>query len=86
MKKTRKKTSIIIAVVTAGLFALANIVRAEEGSAFYGQNVKIITIDGIVTLSGPVRSEAEKAAIMERAQNVVGDSEKIRDEMTVAGK
>src|SRR4051794_305517 len=34
----------------------------------YAHNVKIVTVDGVVTLKGPVRSEEEKSYIMKRAQ------------------
>lgn len=37
-----------------------------------GKNVKIITVDGVVTLRGPVKTAAEKAAIASIAQGVSG--------------
>jgi osmotically-inducible protein OsmY len=36
------------------------------------QNIKIITVDGKMTLRGPVKSEAEKAAIASKAQLIAG--------------
>jgi hyperosmotically inducible protein len=36
------------------------------------KNVKIITVDGAVTLRGPVKSEKEKADIVARAQQIAG--------------
>jgi hyperosmotically inducible periplasmic protein len=37
-----------------------------------GKNVKVITVDGKVTLRGPVKSDQEKAAIAAKAQQVAG--------------
>jgi hyperosmotically inducible protein len=37
-----------------------------------GKNVKIITVDGVVTLRGPVKTEQEKATIASIAQRVNG--------------
>ena len=36
------------------------------------KNVKIISVDGVVTLRGPVKSEAEKTTIAGYAQSVAG--------------
>ena len=49
------------------------------------KNVKIITVDGNVTLRGPVKSDQEKAAIMAKAAQVAGDA-KINNELQVAGE
>ena len=38
------------------------------------KNIKIITIDGAVTLRGPVKSEQEKADIAAKAAQLAGDS------------
>ena len=40
--------------------------------SFDARNVKIITVDSIVTLRGPVEDDDEKAAIAEKAQRVAG--------------
>jgi osmotically-inducible protein OsmY len=40
--------------------------------SFDARNVKIITLDSIVTLRGPVETDAEKATIAEKAQRVAG--------------
>jgi osmotically-inducible protein OsmY len=37
-------------------------------------NVKIITLDGMVTLRGPVNSNAEKATVEKLAKNVAGEA------------
>ncbi len=47
-------------------------VVAHENMSINGQNVKIITADGKVTLRGPVNSEDEKKVIDDIAKNVAG--------------
>lgn len=47
-----------------------------------GQNVKIITANGNVTLRGPVASEAEREAIYRSAVNVAGE-ENVMNELEV---
>ena len=47
-------------------------VVAHENMSINGQNVKIITADGKVTLRGPVNSQDEKDAIDRIAKNVAG--------------
>jgi len=46
-------------------------------------NVKIITVDGVVTLKGPVRSEDEKRTIEEKAGQIAG-KDKIQSEIGIA--
>jgi len=38
------------------------------------RNIKIITVNGKVTLRGPVKTDAEKTAIVQLAKSVAGDS------------
>jgi hyperosmotically inducible protein len=47
-------------------------VVADDALSTTGKNVKIITVDGVVTLRGPVKSPEEKAAIASIAQRVSG--------------
>jgi len=47
-------------------------VMGESGMSTNGQNCKIITKDGVVTLRGPVDSQAEKDAIEAKARAVAG--------------
>ena len=47
-------------------------VVANKSLSTYAHNVKIITVDGKVTLKGPVSSEEEKKAIEEIAAGIVG--------------
>ncbi len=57
----------------------------DKGISTYGHNVKIISMNGAVTLRGPVRSEDEKAAIESKAKAVAGVSS-VMNELTVAPK
>lgn len=54
----------------------------EEDFSTYAQNVKIITMNGKVTLKGPVRSVQEQRKIIEHARKVAGSSN-VKDEMSV---
>jgi hyperosmotically inducible periplasmic protein len=47
-------------------------VMAEDALSITGKNVKVITVDGVVTLRGPVKSAEEKATIASIAQRVSG--------------
>jgi hyperosmotically inducible protein len=46
-------------------------------------NVKVISQNGTVTLKGPVKSEAEKSAIVSKAVSVAGSADKVVDQMSV---
>lgn len=48
-----------------------NVVK-EYGATTDAANVKIVTVDGVVTLRGPVNSESEQSAIGSMAQKVDG--------------
>jgi hyperosmotically inducible protein len=47
-------------------------VSADDSISTNGKNVKIITVDGTVTLRGPVKSEQEKTNIGAKAQQIAG--------------
>ena len=49
------------------------------------KNVKIITIDGAVTLRGPVKTDQEKADIGAKAAQLAGDSN-VHNDLEVAGR
>ena len=49
------------------------------------KNIKIITVDGAVTLRGPVKSEQEKADIAAKAAQLAGDSN-VHNDLEVAGQ
>ena len=55
----------------------------DKSLSTYAHNVKIITVDGMVTLKGPVRSEDEKRTIEEKAGQIVGE-DKIKSEIEIA--
>ena len=48
------------------------------------KNVKIITENGVVTLRGPVKSEAEKTKIAELAKAAAGQA-KLENQLEVKG-
>ena len=55
---------------------------ADKSLSSYAHNVKIVTVNGAVTLKGPVKSEDEKAKIAQIAGNTVS-ADKISNEITV---
>jgi osmotically-inducible protein OsmY len=54
----------------------------DKDLSTYAHNVKVITVNGAVTLKGPVKSEDEKTKVAELAANVVS-ADKITNELTV---
>lgn len=44
----------------------------QKAFSTYAKNIKIITVDGKVTLKGPVRTQKEQAWILQSARSVVG--------------
>ncbi len=50
-------------------------VMADKGLSFMAKNVKIITINGKVTLKGPVKSDQERSAIEVAAKRIAGDAQ-----------
>jgi hyperosmotically inducible periplasmic protein len=58
-------------------------VIADKSLSTYAHNIKIVTIDGNVTLNGVVRSENEKEAIEMKAANVAGKN-KVTNALKVA--
>lgn len=57
-------------------------IMKEANFSTYAQNVKIITVDGKVTLKGPVRTEQELSVIMKHARKVAGATN-VKNEMAV---
>jgi hyperosmotically inducible periplasmic protein len=57
-------------------------ITADKTLSTYAHNVKIITLNGAVTLKGPVTSDEEKQKIAAMAANIVSAS-KVTDELTV---
>lgn len=58
---------------------------ADKSLSTYAHNVKIITINGAVTLKGPVKSEEEKQKVASTAALVV-EASKIDNQLTVKGE
>lgn len=56
---------------------------ADKSMSTYAHNVKIITINGTVTLKGPVRSDAEKDRIAEIAAQVAGNTDKVVNHISI---
>lgn len=54
----------------------------DSSLSTYAQNVKVVTQNGQVTLSGPVRSESEKQAVEAKAAEVAG-KDKVVSAITV---
>ena len=57
----------------------------DKSLSTYAHNVKIISMNGTVTLRGPVRTEEEKASVEAKAKEVSGVSSVV-NELTVAPK
>jgi osmotically-inducible protein OsmY len=55
---------------------------ADKSLSTYAHNVKIVSQDGIVTLKGPVHSDAEKTTIEAKAAEVAG-ADKVKSEISV---
>ena len=49
------------------------------------KNIKIVTVDGSVTLTGPVASSIEKALVLRKAIAIAG-AENVRDDLTITGE
>jgi osmotically-inducible protein OsmY len=55
----------------------------DESLSTSAHNIKIITVNGVVTLRGPVASAQEKTKIVETAQKLAG-TKKIENQLEVA--
>lgn len=55
---------------------------ADKTLSMYAHNVKIITINGMVTLKGPVKSDAEKQTVADLATKAAG-ADKVTNSITV---
>jgi len=54
-------------------------VLADKSLSTYAHNVKIVAVNGTVTLNGVVRSEQEKSSVEAKAVSVVGQSRVVND-------
>jgi hyperosmotically inducible protein len=55
---------------------------ADKSLSTYAHNVKIVTVNGLVTLKGPVSSDEEKQKVASEASSVVS-SDKVTNQLTV---
>jgi hyperosmotically inducible protein len=62
--------------------AIRRAVVKDHSLSSMAKNIKIVTANGVVTLRGPVKSEAEKAKIGELAQSSAGNA-KIDNQLEV---
>jgi hyperosmotically inducible periplasmic protein len=60
-------------------------VVADESLSTNAHNIKIITINGMVTLRGPVGSDGERSKIVETAQRLAGKT-KVDSQLEIASK
>lgn len=56
---------------------------ADKSLSMYAHNVKIITVNGGVTLKGPVRSEEEKQKIADIASEATGSADKVVNKISI---
>ncbi|HYQ46950.1 MAG TPA: BON domain-containing protein [Polyangiaceae bacterium] len=56
----------------------------DKTLSFTAKNVKVITIDGKVTLRGPVKSEAERSAIEAAARRATGDGGRVDSQLEIS--
>ena len=59
-------------------------VMKDKSLSFTAKNVKIITINGKVTLRGPVKTEAERTAIESAARRVAGSGAAVDSQLELA--
>lgn len=60
-------------------------ITGDKSLSTYAHNVKVISRDGKVTLKGPVRSDDEKAAVLNKATSIAGQ-ENVIDQLQIAPK
>jgi hyperosmotically inducible protein len=58
-------------------------IMADKSLSTYAHNVKIITVDGTVTLNGVVRSSDEKTAVEMKAANIAG-KDRVTSQLKIA--
>lgn len=56
----------------------------DDSLSMNAHNVKIVTLNGVATLRGPVASAAEKTRVADIATKVAGGPTKIKNELEVA--
>ena len=63
--------------------SLRKAITDDDSISTNGNNVKVVTIDGTVTLRGPVKSEKEKADIGAKAKQIAG-LKKVDNQLEIA--
>jgi hyperosmotically inducible protein len=58
-------------------------VIADKSLSTYAHNVKIVTVNGVVTLNGVVRDGHEKDVVAMKAQAIAGEGN-VTDDLTIA--
>lgn len=58
-------------------------IMADKSLSTYAHNVKIVTVNGAVTLTGPVQSDDEKKRVEELANGVLKGSGSLTNNITV---
>ena len=56
---------------------------ADKSISTYAHNIKVISQNGVVTLKGPVKSDAEKTAVVAKAVAVTGSADHVTDQISV---
>jgi hyperosmotically inducible periplasmic protein len=56
---------------------------ADRSLSAYAHNIKVISQNGVVTLKGPVKSDAEKTAVVAKAVAVTGSADSVTDQISV---
>jgi len=64
--------------------AIRKAIVADANLSTDAHNVKIVTLDGVVTLRGPVKSEAEKTRVAALAAQTAGSADKVKNLVQVA--
>jgi osmotically-inducible protein OsmY len=58
-------------------------IMADKSLSSYAHNIKIISQNGVVTLKGPVKSDAEKTTLVAKAVAVTGSADNVTDQISV---
>ena len=65
--------------------AIRRAIVDDDSLSTNAQNVKIVTVDGVVTLRGPVKNTAERAAVASMAAKAKG-VKRVENQLEVEGK
>jgi osmotically-inducible protein OsmY len=58
-------------------------IAADKSLSTYAHNIEIISQNGVVTLKGPVKSDAEKTAVVAKAVAATGSADHVTDQISV---